>query len=386
MLLLLSIILFLIIFTRPITVLFHELGHGVTALLLTKDKITLYIGSYGNPKNSFNIQVGRLEFFLKYNPVFWKLGLCVFHGKSITTNRQMLILLSGPLASLFLAFLCYYVAFESNFHNGIVIICVVILISAIFDFVINIIPSNEPIHLYNGSIVYNDGRQLKQLLELNTLPPEYAEGEEYYVNQEYEKASKCFQNIISRGISNANVYRLIISSYMQLKDYEKALKFHQVLEEHYIINSNDYGSLGLAKSHLGYYKDGITNFNKSLDLNPNNKFSLNNRGYTFNILEEYNKAISDFDHALKIDPESAYTFNNRGLAKIKLGREEEGLKDIETSMSMDDKNSYAYKNLGIYYFDKKNFDEALKLFEKSYEFDNDTHLIKDYIDKAKKML
>ncbi|MCH8904747.1 MAG: hypothetical protein IIA45_12645, partial [Bacteroidetes bacterium] len=90
-------ILVIAIILRPFTVLFHELGHGITALLLTKEKVTLYIGSYGDPKNSFKFSLGRLEFFIKYFSVLWEIGLCVHQSKNIPLNRQILITLFGPI-------------------------------------------------------------------------------------------------------------------------------------------------------------------------------------------------------------------------------------------------------------------------------------------------
>ncbi|HVV04311.1 MAG TPA: M50 family metallopeptidase [Puia sp.] len=42
-------LLVLAIIVRIFTVLFHELGHAFAALLLTGGKVTIYVGSYGDP-------------------------------------------------------------------------------------------------------------------------------------------------------------------------------------------------------------------------------------------------------------------------------------------------------------------------------------------------
>jgi hypothetical protein len=49
-----------------VTVTLHELGHAIPALLMTKDEVTIYIGSIGSPYNSFHLAIGRLEFYCKY--------------------------------------------------------------------------------------------------------------------------------------------------------------------------------------------------------------------------------------------------------------------------------------------------------------------------------
>ncbi len=52
----------------------------------------------------------------------------------------------------------------------------------------------------------------------------------------------------------------------------------------------------------------------------------------------------------------------------------------------DNKNSYAYRNLGIYHYDKGEFEKASEHFEMAYEFDKNTHLITEYINKTKEKL
>jgi hypothetical protein len=52
-----------------VTVALHELGHAIPALLMTRDEVTIYIGSFGNPYSSFHFTTGRLKFCCKYNPL-----------------------------------------------------------------------------------------------------------------------------------------------------------------------------------------------------------------------------------------------------------------------------------------------------------------------------
>ncbi|MFT6336080.1 MAG: hypothetical protein ACJATI_002835 [Halioglobus sp.] len=205
----------LVVITRPVTVLFHELGHGIGALLLTKENVTLYIGSLGAPKQSLLLRLGRLEMFFKYNPFLWNIGLYVPHSKEITINKQIIITILGPLTSLVIGVLSCYFAFVEDVHGSLQLISVFFLGSSFFDFFINIIPRNNPTLLYDGSIVYNDGQQLKQLLKYKTFPSQYTSGVENYNKQDYKKASKEFHEILDNGITEEMVYRLAISSYLQ---------------------------------------------------------------------------------------------------------------------------------------------------------------------------
>lgn len=376
----------LLVLTRPLSLLFHELGHGILALLLTKEKVTIYLGSYGDTKKSLNFRLGRLEFFFKFNPLMWNAGLCVPHSKNISINRWILIVAFGPLTSLVLAVLCSYIVFGTDINGGIGLVCILFLGISSIDFFLNIIPKGTPTQLYNGSFVFNDGQQLVMLFRYKYLPSQYRAGAEYFNNGAYEEAAQYFQKIAGNGLKNDLVYRLGIATYLQLKDFNAAIAIHYDFERHCKLNADDYLHAGYLKLKLESFHEGILDLQKSLSMNPKNKYSLNNKGYAHLILEQYDEALADFDKAIQFDPKFAYAFNNRGFAKMKLGKPEEGLKDIAFSLELDEMNAYSHRNLGIYHFEKNDFVKALECFEKTFELDAETELIEEYLIKTREKL
>ncbi len=371
---------------RPITVLIHELGHGILALFLTQKKVSIYLGSYGDSKNSFKLGFRRLEFFLnKSNPCFWKHGLCIMHDTEVSINNQIIVIIFGPIMSLILAAIFAYIIFYTNQPDDFIFILFIFMISSIYDFYINIVPNNNAITLDDGSVTHNDGQQLKLLFNHRKFYDDYKIAANYYNNRDFENASALFKKLIESGVDYDYVYRLTVSSLAQTKDYETAAVFNSTFESKHKakFTSDDFSNSGLIKSRLGNHKEALIDYKKSLEMDSNNTYSLNNRGYTYILIGEYEKAILDFDKAIKLEPNFAYAYNNRGLAKIKLGNIEGGLKDIEKSMSLDANNSYAYMNLGIYYFDKENYEEALKNYEKALQLDEETFLIHKRIEEVK---
>jgi len=52
--------------SSPLIAVFHELGHALAYLVLTKPrKIDIYIGSYGSRKNVLRFNAGKLRFYVK---------------------------------------------------------------------------------------------------------------------------------------------------------------------------------------------------------------------------------------------------------------------------------------------------------------------------------
>ncbi|GGD90503.1 hypothetical protein GCM10011412_30510 [Maribacter cobaltidurans] len=295
----------------------------------------------------------------------------------------------GPIMSLVLAGVITYLVFFSDINEDWKVILFFFGISTYFDFFANLIPRKEPINLHDGTSTFNDGQNILNLIKLKNLPPEYLEGVEKLNKKEFKEAGKVFCGILQSGHKQDFIYRLTISSFLNAYDYKKANVVNKEFEEkknRKNFDSNDYNSSGLIKSYLKDFSHGIQDYEKSLELNPNNSYTLNNRGYTFNLMKEYEKAIIDFDKAIELEPEHAYPYNNRGLAKIKLGQTEEGLKDIQKSMELDEDNSYAHMNIGIYYYDSGDYAKALEKFELAYKLDANTYEIKNRIAEAKSKL
>jgi len=385
----LFLLLVFVVFLRPISTLIHELGHGVPALLLTEGKVTLYLGSYGDPQESIKINIGRLEIFFRKNPFHWKIGLCKMHDQKVSINNQIFVTLMGPIMSLVLALVVTYYVFYANLNEDFVVLLFFFGISTYFDFFANIIPKRRPIELHDGTVTYNDGQLILDLLKYKNLPTEYEEAINLYNNKEFLKAGAILNELIASNHKLDYIYRLAISAYLNAHDYQKAKLVNEKFEKKNgkaNFDTNDYNNSGLLKSYLKDFSEGLKDYEKSLELNPDNSLAINNRGYTYNLMKEYEKAIVDFDKAIELEPDHAYPYNNRGLAKIKLGRTEEGLKDIDKSMSLDKDNAYAHMNLGVYYFDIGDYAKALEKFNLALELDENTYEIKERIAEAKKQL
>jgi len=378
------IVTFLLLFLiRPITVLVHELGHAIPALILTKRKVDVYIGSYGDSEKGVILNLSRLRIFFKYNPILWKYGLVTHHDTKISFTKQFLITLSGPFSSIIFGSLICFFSFY-HFEEGIpLFIGVLVFTSCLIDFFININPDNQGIRLHDGTIAYNDGQQLLQLLKYQISPKEYKQANELYNNKEYLKAGQLYKKLVEKGNNDYTIFQLAISAFMLANKHEIAKRLIKDYSSNLDEDENMLTNIGLCYSLLGEDEKSIEMYDKALSINPNNAYALNNRGYQKNLNKEFKAAIIDFDKALKINPNFAYSLNNRGRAKIELGMEEEGFKDIMHSINLDEKNAYAYRNLGIYYIRKKNKTKALENLELAIKLDSHTLLVQELLTEAK---
>lgn len=349
---------------------------------MTRQPVSIYIGSYGDPEKSLHFSIGLLDVWFKYNPFLWRLGLCVPSAKQISINKQIIYTLTGPLASFAIATLACYFTFTYDFHGFLKLILVIFFGSSVFDLLVNLTPINTPILLHDGRLTYNDGYQLKQLFYYKRFPKKYEQAVELYNQQKFAEAAITFKDMLNSGITDENIFRLAISSFLQIKSYKQAKELCDEFIMQGNLNSDDYANVGFSYSQLEQHDKALDFYDKSLQLNQDNKYSLNNKGFTLNLLNKFQEAIPLFDKAIEIDETFAYSYNNRGLAKIKIGKAEEGLEDINKSFKLDENNSYGYRNLGIYHLDKGEYSKALDLFRKAKELDGTTHMIDELINKA----
>ena len=367
----------------PITVLIHELGHAIPTLLFTTKEVEIYIGSYGNSEGNLPIKIGRLKIFFKYNVLLWNAGLCTRKEGAISIWKELIILFSGPVFSLVSGvFVCYCSFFYSS-DEKIHFLGFIFLGSSILDFSANIFPNQRSIRLDDGSLVYNDGQQIIQLIKYRILPLEYRVANKLYNQKEYGKAGEIYLKMLNKGIIKHYIFKMTILSLLFAKVYEKAKKTHYQFAYQFHLDSNDYSNMGYIYAELNDLDKSIEMYEESLKINPKNIDALNNRGYQYTLKKEFEKAIIDFDKAIALNEDYTYALNNRGYVKMELGLLEEGLVDIKQSILKDGNNPHAHRNLGIYYLYTKNKQQAITSLERAYALDADTHLINELIEKAK---
>ena len=142
----------------------------------------------------------------------------------------------------------------------------------------------------------------------------------------------------ARFIEIDNVYRLMIYSYIQLKNYEKAL---EITDERLKINLGDIRLLSF-RAHImektSKVQDAIQIHKNILKLKPEYKNSLNSLAYLLatqpNITkEELSEAIDSIKIALKEDPNNPAYLDTLGVVLKVQGNREQALKAFNKALS-----------------------------------------------------
>ncbi|MCT2534767.1 hypothetical protein NC661_04490 [Aquibacillus koreensis] len=145
-------IIFLVYFALvfPISTFIHELGHALPALILSKEKVEIRLGT--RFKGS-GVRFGRLT--IKVQPFSGFTGVVNFNisKESNAKARNFWILILGPMFSFFLVVGCYFVITYNELPDVIDFLIRALMFASLAQFTLTIIPMKYPIFFgaYKGT-------------------------------------------------------------------------------------------------------------------------------------------------------------------------------------------------------------------------------------------
>jgi tetratricopeptide (TPR) repeat protein len=117
------------------------------------------------------------------------------------------------------------------------------------------------------------------------------------------------------------------------------------------------------------YNSAIVCYNKSIQINPNNKEAYLQRGDAFLNLGKYNESIRDFKKAIEIDPYFRGAWGKMGIALGSMGQYNESILCFNKAIDINknDTTSWFNKGRSLRLWDK--FDEAIDCQNKVIDLD-----------------
>jgi len=140
----------------------------------------------------------------------------------------------------------------------------------------------------------------------------------------------------------------------------------------------------------------ITNYNKAINLDPNNIEAYYLRGIVYYEKQNYDQAIKDYTKAIneakkktkKIDPKIAMVYGNRGMVYKNKGDNKKALEDYNKAIENDPNNVIAYINRGnLYAISEGTLDMAIDDYNTALSLDpnnSDAKKSLELIQKSKK--
>ncbi|MBE9099313.1 tetratricopeptide repeat protein [filamentous cyanobacterium LEGE 07170] len=136
--------------------------------------------------------------------------------------------------------------------------------------------------------------------------------------------------------------------------------------------------IGTTFSALGCKEEAIANYDKAIEINPNDHLAWTARGIALSALGRKEEAIANYDKAIEIDPDFHYAWNNRGITLADLGRKEEAIDSCDKALELkpDDHLTWIIRGIMLTNLDRK--EEAIASYDKSLEIKPDNYTAWSY--------
>ena len=105
-------------------------------------------------------------------------------------------------------------------------------------------------------------------------------------------------------------------------------------QDNHLISAETYFARGNAKAAFGQYVAAISDYDKAIQLKPDDADAYYNRGLAKYYLGQYLAAIQDYDAAIQLKPDDAKAYLNRGTTKTLLNRTWEAKQDLQTALKL----------------------------------------------------
>ncbi len=319
-------LLFLLIlaFSFWVIIFFHELGHAIAILLMTKGKVEFYIGSFGDPGKSIRISLGRLVISSKYNPILWVKGCCRPPNEEISVYKKILFTACGPLVSVLITLITWYLLATYHFNVGLKL-----LVEGFFCLSFGVsfaclIPTGKLRFNHLGRPLHNDAKQILNLYKSRKYFQNYWKIVEHVRNKSYSSAVALTEQIIRKGENGLHVYRIGVVAYCYTGEYEKTMEINDSIKTKYRFNADDYTNSGLLYIMTNQFDNAVKSLEQALIFRPNHIYAMNNLGYVLCLQEKYDESLIQLDKTILSSPSFSPPYSNRGLTKIQMGDIEGG--------------------------------------------------------------
>ncbi len=102
------------------------------------------------------------------------------------------------------------------------------------------------------------------------------------------------------------------------------------------------GNLGQTYRIMGRYDDALTDLNRALDITPDRDWILADRGETHRLNGNHEAALTDFTRAIELDPDYTWALVSRAETYQAVGRHDDALADLNRAIEVDQQDEWCH--------------------------------------------
>lgn len=173
----------------------------------------------------------------------------------------------------------------------------------------------------------------------------------------------------TKNPSNGRIPKLAesIKLYISAEKNKHPKKLHSQISD----NPDTHYNLGIILDERGQLTDAIKEYEKAIDLMPNDVESHYNLGIIFYKLKQFEKAIKEFETVIQINPNDADSHYYLGNILCEMNKVDDAEKEYHLTIKIDKNHAEAHNNLGVIFDANGKLEDAIKEYRKAIKIDPD---------------
>ena len=377
----------LVILLRSLTTLFHEMGHAIPALLFTREKVEVFVGSYGDLKNAWQLNLGRLQLYLKWNPFDWKLGMCR-HTGSMVIWQELVTILGGPLASTLIAVAALVMLTKEGVNDAWLALAAIFAGAALIDLFVNLSSSGNHLQMHDGATTYSDGDQLWQLLKTINLPQAYFEAQDLFAQGKYQETLDKCQQLLDAGHHQVPIYDLAWVALVKQDHPAAIIALYLDFKERHRLKFTDYLRLAKAYQQLGQLEEAHKYYDHCSYLNYTNPIARYEKGRILMEQGYYGPALEELQRSHHLQADHQDTLALMAACHLHFNRLPDCEQSLTHARALDPTAGNASVNYywGLLQERKGNYSEALAAIQRASELGFQHHGLPMKIDDLERAI
>ena len=129
--------------------------------------------------------------------------------------------------------------------------------------------------------------------------------------------------------------------------------------------------LGLSYLNENSMQPAFLEFQKAIDMNPDDKLSHYGLGHIYFTQKKYQEALREFERVVKIDPDYSEAYNYSGTVYEAMGDLTEALKSYQKALKnkLYQTPQFVHYNIAGIYFKQQKFQEAIRELQEAVHID-----------------
>lgn len=336
---------------RPFLASIYAFAQGVAARTLAPhNTLRVFLGGYGEGRPHWGWEVRHLRLWFSWQFLYWPASLCDFTpGHKIRWQRQIAILLAGPLAILALSGGAVWLLLTQETWGPVRFASALLLFLAVFHLVRALSADMLPSPLAGGGLIMGDGHRLRILLRYRDHAEQVFQLLWHWEKDEFEEVAMLSGRLLAAGLRQKDIFEYAIYSNLIVADWSRANACHTAMAALHKVDATDLSHLGYLQSAQGDPNAALTTLNEALRQTPGNHITLCQRAHLHIDAGDYAAARLDLDRAIRFEPEFAYGYAHRGWLNLMEGHFEAAQQDLLKSLEIDPLHNRSYLHLGALY-------------------------------------